>query len=366
MKNSKGIALPLVLITMLVLGVLGSVVMQFGVTDTKQVARDLSRTQAFYAARAGADAMAEYLIKNPSTAAATVSKTSPTNRASGDLGDGRTFSVYVEGTIDTGLAITAQGTSNGVVQSVRLDVGRAEPAAIFEDVIYTYADLDVASMKTIIGSVTSAGNITIPNNFGYNHSPYTYRYYPSPIIPTLPTDLINGTSISIGNNQTKTINDSYAYTSITMSPNGTLVFDVGDRVMKVVIDNFETKGSVFVNVTGKGRLELYITTSADIQTPLVLNDGNPNSLFIFLKDGASFNMTANGTTNAYIYGPYAEVAIQSAFSTIRGAIISDVVVKMPNGLQPSIGNVIYAQIDTDLDFLDAIVILRRNEWRDAQ
>jgi hypothetical protein len=221
-------------------------------------------------------------------------------------------------------------------------------------------------MKTIVGDVTSAGSINYANDYAYEAHPYTYKYYPSPEIPTLPT-APTGPNLTIENNQVAEISGSYHYSSIDMSPNATLIFNLPNDTMKVVVDNLTTKGSVFINTSGsKSRLELYITDYASIQTPLILNNGNPNSLIIVLADGATFDMTANGNTNAFIYGPNALVSIQSAFSTITGAIIADYVVKMPNGTQPNIGNVIQAVMDPSWDPIDAILVLRRSEWRDVQ
>jgi hypothetical protein len=369
LRNQKGIALPLVLIVMIILGLLGTVVLQFGVTDAQQTARDLHRTQAYYAARAGADAMAEYLVKNPSQIAPIVTQTSFSQMAQGQLTAGQTFSVDVFGDIVNGITITSEGESNGITRRVALELQLMDAAAIFEDVIYTYGDLDVSQMKTIIGDVTSAGNITIPNGFGYDSNPYTYRFYPSPTFPdpALPPDPNStGGAVNIGNGDEYTIAGEYHYTNITMAPNGKLIFRTSGTNMRVVVDNLETKGSVIIDNSAGGRVELFITTSADIQTPLVVNSGDPNHLIIYLADGVDFTMSANGVTQAYIYGPYANISVQSAHSTIFGAVIANVVVRMPNGTQPSIGNFIYHPPDDDFGGLNPIIILTRNQWRDVQ
>ena len=368
LREQKGIALPLVLITMIVLGLLGTVVLQFGTTDAKQTARDVHSTQAYYAARAGADAMAEHLIKNPNEIVSIANKTSPSQMAAGELTTGQTFEVDVFGDPDAGVTIMATGESNGVIRRVGLELARMDAAAVFEDVIYTYADLDVSQMKTIEGDVTSAGDIITSPDYDGTATPDTWRYYPSPDVPeNLPTHPVYGLNLSIDNHYTATINDNYYFSSISMQPQGKLVFETtGDEVLQVVIDQFLTRGNVLIDTSAGGRVELFITGSADIQTPLVVNSGDPNDLVIYLADGAKFNMIANGTTHAYIYGPYAEVAIQSAHSTVLGAIVADLVVRMPDGLQPSIGNVIFHPIDDAFGPLPAVPMMTRNLWRDIQ
>jgi hypothetical protein len=363
-------ALPLVLITMVVLGLLGGAVLQYGVTDATQVARDYNRSKAYYAARSGADVMAEYLIKNPSQVVAAVNKTNAVSGATGSLSDGSMFNVNVEGTIQDGIAIVARGTSNGVSQSVRLDVNRMNPADIFDDAIYTYSNLDISQMKTILGDVTSAGSITFDSDYGnseYTASPNTYKYFPSPEIPILSTDPILGLNVEVDSNQTETISGSYHYSSISMSPNSSLVFNLPNDTMRVIVDNLETKGSVFINASGvNSRLELFVTNYASISTPLLLNDGDPNRLIIILADGATLDMIANSEVNGFIYGPNATVAMQSAFSQVNGAIISNVFWKMPNGVDKSIGNVKYVKMNPSWDHINSIVVLRRTEWRDVQ
>ena len=369
LRNTRGIALPLVLITMVILGLLGTVVLQFGVTDAQQTARDLHRTQAYYAARAGADAMAEHLIKNPTQIPAIVSQTSFSQLAEGELDTGQTFGVDVFGDMVNGITITSVGESSGITRRLALELQLMDAAAIFEDVIYTYGDLDVASMKTIIGDVTSAGSIIVPNGFGFDSNPYTYRFYPSPVFPnpSLPMDPNStGGVVNIGNNQEYTIAGEYHYTDITMAPNGKLTFKTNGTNMRVVVDNLETKGNVIIDNSAGGRVELFIASSADIQTPLVVNSGDPNHLVIYLADGIDFTMIANGTTQAYIYGPYANISVQCCRSTIFGAVIANLVVRMPNGTQPSIGNFIYHPPDDDFGGLDPIIILTRNQWRDVQ
>jgi len=65
LKNENGSALPLVLVIILILGILGSMLLFLNITEARQVAREEKRVQAYYIAKSGAQAMAEYIINYP-------------------------------------------------------------------------------------------------------------------------------------------------------------------------------------------------------------------------------------------------------------------------------------------------------------
>ena len=67
-KGEKGSALITVLIVMGVLTVLGAALMHYSMTDNLQVFNDEKRMQAHYLARSGAEAVADYIMKNPENA----------------------------------------------------------------------------------------------------------------------------------------------------------------------------------------------------------------------------------------------------------------------------------------------------------
>lgn len=63
LKNRKGAVFPLVLITLAVLSLLGTALIQTSIMETRLFALEQKRIQAYYNARAGADAMASYIIR---------------------------------------------------------------------------------------------------------------------------------------------------------------------------------------------------------------------------------------------------------------------------------------------------------------
>ncbi|MBS3898093.1 MAG: pilus assembly PilX N-terminal domain-containing protein [Dethiobacter sp.] len=360
-KNEKGLALPLVLLIMLTVSLLGVTVWQYSVTDTIHVALDADRMQAHYLARSGADALAEFIVRNPSRATEMIAKTA-TNKATGALGNDKNFKVNVTGDPTSLITITAEGISGKATETLILDLTPLTASEIFNNAIFSKADLDVTKMKSVTGDLESVGNISAPGGYGYRVARNSARVFSSPLIPSLLADP-NGADISIANNETRTITGNFAYGTIEMAPNATLVFDNGGGVQQVVVRSLTTKGDI--SVVGAGRLELFITGSADFQTPLVVNHTNPNNLFVFLADNTTLTVQANGQINAFIYGPNADVRIQSGNSIINGAIIANLIVKNHAG-GASNGSVNFRQIDHGIRPLTAIAGFRRSVWREGR
>ena len=119
-KDERGIALPVVLMVMIVLSVLGTALWQYSTADTVQVTVDEKKMQAYYLARAGAEATAQYIRNNPSSAATLINdpKTDPMYMSDGtnDYGNG-TYEVDVTGDPNN-VKIESTGTVNDVKQTV--------------------------------------------------------------------------------------------------------------------------------------------------------------------------------------------------------------------------------------------------------
>lgn len=351
-NNQKGLALPLVLVVMLTASMLGVAVWQYSVTDAIQVARDIDRMQAYYLARSGADAMAEFIVKNPSRVTEMITKTA-TAMATGTLGGDKNFRVNVTGNPASLITITSEGSSGGVTERLMLDLTPLTASEVFSNVIFSRAALTVPQRVSVTGDLESAGNINVRSDYTYKITRNSTRVFEPPIIPDLP--LSAHQDIDIANNEIRTIQGNFRYSTINMDSNATLRFDNQGGTQQVVVNSLTTKGNV--SIIGDGRLELYITGSAELQTPLVVNHNNPNNLFIFLAEDANLTLLANARINAFIYGPTAAVGIQSAQSTVNGAIIA-------NSIVLNNGNVFFRSIDHGIGSIPAIAGFRRSVWRD--
>jgi type II secretory pathway component PulK len=105
-KGEKGSALITVLIVMGVLTVLGAALLHYSLTDNLQVINDEKRMQAHYLARSGAEAVADYIMKNPDGVDELLGK----KTESVELGEG-TFQVEVTKRDNGELLIESTGDS---------------------------------------------------------------------------------------------------------------------------------------------------------------------------------------------------------------------------------------------------------------
>lgn len=62
LNNQNGSSLSLILVIMLVLGILGSTLLFLNTSEARQVAKETKKVQAYYIAKSGAEAIAEYII----------------------------------------------------------------------------------------------------------------------------------------------------------------------------------------------------------------------------------------------------------------------------------------------------------------
>jgi Tfp pilus assembly protein PilX len=114
-KNSKGYALVSVLVLMLVMSLVGAVLLNASLSDTKLTAAQIKNKQAYYAARSGADAMASYIIQNPSKIQELITNTTPSSAyATGLIGTNGSFKIKAKRNIYGDVELK----SIGIVDSV--------------------------------------------------------------------------------------------------------------------------------------------------------------------------------------------------------------------------------------------------------
>lgn len=354
-QNESGFALPTAMITMIVLTLLGTALWQYSVTDTRQVAMDQNKMQAHYIARAGAEAMAEHLINKPGTTGNLVEGTK-LNPATGALDNG-TFEVKI--TKDEGHPVTISSTgyvNSNIKDTVNLTLKPKSAPYIFDNVIFSYGDLDVTKMKLIDGDLESAGEIYAPSDYNntYEVIENSEKIFAEPIFPS---DLTTKT-FSIGT----PITESGNYGDITINSNqGDLVFDTQGNELHVMVNTMSIKDDI--RILGEGKVFLYIKYSATFDTPNIYNN-DANKFFIFLQDNCSFDVQANGVFNAFIYGPSADVILQSGNTEFHGAMIANIVVKnetLDPLDSPSNASVSYTQVG-NVDIGSIIVAYEKDSW----
>ena len=369
LHNQRGMAMPLVLTVMFVLSLFGVTVWQFAATDVLHVERDELKMQAHYLARSGGDAMADYLMRTADVQVAhsVITRTDEHSPATGSLGQDKTFRVNVIGSPMNSMTIISQGIRNGVTRTLAFDLTRLDAREIFNKGIFTKGDLDVSLMSPLSGTLASAGEVTAPPGYDetllYPHEPWVWEYGE----PKFPEDVIwadphHGLNPYVTNQQPITIRGEYYYSTIDMESDAHLTFDTSDyagSAMRVVVDRMYCKGDV--TVVGGGQLHLYVRELLSLQTPILVNN-DPSKLFIFLKDGAHLDMRADGELYAYIFGPNADIHIQSEHSTVVGSIVGNLVLRQQD-IDRSQGGFIHIPLEEG-GILDAVVVYRRGPWRD--
>ena len=344
--NIRRPALPLALTTMLGISIFGVIIWRYNIVSARYT-KNINQMQAYHLAYSTADAMAKFLIENPAKAAEVIATTAVNNNV-GPLRNNETFRISVTGIPTSLVTIVAKGRSEDATEKVQIDLVPVTTKEIFTNAIFSKANLTVPNRVHITGNLESAGTVSVPSSFD-PHFVVTENSPKAFLPPAIPTGLRLAPNVYV--NQALTIQGDLQYNIISVAPNGTLIFDTQGKVQRVVVQSLFAEGNVFA--IGGGRLELYVTSFARFQTPfivnpaypnLTINDGgitnfsDPNDLLIILADDANLVLRDNAQINSFIYGPGASVQLQSARSTIKGAIIA-------SKLDLQDGNVYFGQIE---------------------
>lgn len=95
-NDDRGAAMAVALLVVLVLSLLGAALWQYFMVDTNHVIRDERGMQAYYIARAGADAISKYIMKNPNSLTDTEMETFISNLNSASVINNGSNEVTVE------------------------------------------------------------------------------------------------------------------------------------------------------------------------------------------------------------------------------------------------------------------------------
>lgn len=344
-KNEKGAALVVVIAVFMVLTILSGTFITVSTFEQKNSIREEKRIKAYYAARSGADAAAQSLINNVNNARNLLNATNPST-VTGSASGG-TFSATVTKENDGNITIQSTGTVGGISNATGLKLIKLTSSDIFDRAVFSNSSslLDLVSV-TVTGSVEARGDIHMANGFPESDiHRNSDRYFASPVFPAPKPNPqpLSGDTISA----------SDEYSEISKN-NGTLTFNTGGNVLTVVVGTLYLKCDIVIN--GGGRVLLYVRNSANFQTPDLFNI-NPSSLIVYLADGITCNIQANGEFNGYIYGPNANITIESSQTHIRGSIIGNVIAHNSN---PAIT---YVPIDNGVDISTTIIGYKRDSWQ---
>ncbi len=329
-KNNKGAALVAVVISIVVLMILGTASLQSGLADTTFSINNEKEIQAEFIAKSGAEITAKYIFDNPTTTLTSFNDT---------VGMGNYYAIVTKPS-SSSLKIVSTGTVGSFSKKVSLVLSGSTYQNLFTGIRQTGTDdLDLSAMNIEHGSgvdvsveanVATLGQITLSASDAAdpNIKKALNTDLPQPFIlpntagyqTTVPA-LVSGTRTFIGN---------YDFTTTPMtlatSNNESFVFDTQGHDQHIIVNTMSFKGpDATITIQGGGNVHLYVLDWGEIQNPINVNMANPGTLFIYIANGKSLAISANGAINAYIYAPEATVEIQSAQTIINGAIIGEII-----------------------------------------
>lgn len=340
-KEERGAALVVVLIAFVVVSILGFALLNISGAETRFAEHQKDKTQAYYIAHSGADAVATYIIKNPdglsdSAHKAKVDALIATNSDATSLSGG-SFTVDVEAVGTTGIRVNSTGTFDGVTQNVSINILKR---GLFENAIYAHKNLVLWSGAKVYGgdvqygeSYSEANNAeiiggeAIPGKLDYPENEFpTLGWYTG--VANADLTIGNGSSITANGDSDVTYLEK-EYDQINISNHGEMIINLEGETKRIIVSEMTVNGTLTIN--GPGKLLLYVRDAVYFKG--IINSQAEN-LVVFIGDYDSATgtgskgycelKTGNALFNGYIVGIYAEIDITSNL-VYKGAIIAETV-----------------------------------------
>lgn len=311
-EKKKGMALIIVIMITAVLTILGASLLSFSMADYKHSIRETNMMKANYVALAGLDSAAKYAQSVALDSTKTLNLASRTGHTV-VVGDGSYILTATQDAANDKYILESVGTVGNVTKKVKLELlSKDIDSGLFSNVVYSVQDLDLLGVN-VDGPLQSAGDIVAPP--GYTDP--IHENEPMALPPVNWPLFTSVTDLNIGNGSL-TFNSDRSYRNLTSGPNGTMTVTInGSANVNLVVDTMNIKGDIVVNGAGTGKLFIYVKTSIWLQTP----HGATSKIAVFVKDSGTFNVQAGSEFTGYVYAPNASVNMQSAHTTIYGAVI---------------------------------------------
>lgn len=308
MKSKRGAALITVVIVFAVLMVMGFAVLAMSLVEAKQVVFQENQMKAYYAARSGADAVAAYLIENPSELDAFILKTK-TGPATGAIGE-REFEVYVTGT-EHEFIIESIAYYNSVEESkvyLTMKEYNLMDAAIFADkILYTGKNVNInGNIGTnnpgiLFGNKLINGNITLgPDATAADITEAESSVVDGKVVNVLTSPIIY-----------PEINDNLFTVSL---PNNTTSIDTRNASTQLIdgklyrkINAIDIGGNSVFSVSGGGDVHILVTDRINVSGTATIRTYDNTRLFVYYDNADT--IVFNGTVGSMItlYAPNATI-----------------------------------------------------------
>jgi len=323
LNNNKGIALVGVIMVIVVLAILGTAILQVSLAETKFVVKNHENTQAYYAARAGADAMASYIISNPDEVQNLISKTA-LNPGTGTI-SGNPFQVRVLNVASNKVQINSTGSVVNGTSSVNVSLTLQKVVnPVFNNAFFSNAAPAIGNNCTVIGDMGTNGSSI---SYGKKQVDGNITLGPDATAADIAAAEANSTSTDPVQKLTSLIafppiNESN-FTITLSDPSPTITLSNGDKIYAKAA-NVTDLSNVHITWPTGGNAELHLLVTQDnfvIGTNIDVPDGST----LYLYYNGTNNITGNGIfgmQHLVIYAPKATFHIQGGGNgTFRGKII---------------------------------------------
>ncbi len=307
-KNERGSALITVLLVMVVLLILGTALMNTSVAENRFAAKNEDRLQAYYIARTGAQAVAEYIIHGD--ASDIIGKTSEPNTQIG----GGSFTVSVqEDAEDSVYNIISVGEYNGTSQTakIRLTTTGSGIGGIFQYALAAKSNINMSNASgsglNIVGSAAAKTGTVNLGMHGYASEGTiidTTLIFPPILIPE--TFDLTYTTIS-------------SSTTINSSSTAPIYVSVGS----INLGNNQT-----INITGDGIVHMYVNGNITFGTRSSFDVSSNALLYVYVIGNRTISLSGRGSqNNVFIYAPDSNINFNNASPHMEfyGAIIADTI-----------------------------------------
>lgn len=338
--KSEGSALVFVVLLMLILSILGLSLLGTALANSKMAVHQENSMKAYFLARSGASALADYIIKTPEAdveGMVSAGATEPEYVADGSI-------VLDVQEVNDEIIILSSGTANGVNREASVVLHDVK-SMLFDFAILAKGTINISNHVTVVGQVAT--------NASASSNPVTTAPHSVPKAE----DVITDAGIYIPEIE---IPASMLVIS-TKITNDTVIPVTGDTYYHlekgVDLGNHKT-----LSITGNGTLHLYVSEgwSSGNHSKLV-TDPNVN-VIIYVIDNSDVYITSH-EFNGSIYAPHSKVTFHNASGSAHGGrnfhgsiIAKDVYLT---------GNHTVLEPDPDADMDDVTIekLYQIKEWR---
>ena len=324
-KKRKGVTLIIVIMTMVVLTVLGGTLLNVSSASNKFAVIQENKMQAYYAARSGAAAVANYIIENPTKD--NVDKLISKGKSNETfLSDGSKFNVQVNQRESGDLEVVSHGESKGVKQRTTVILSKIGGENFTSSLNYTMAAKNFInhgnSSSGGVNKFSIKGNVAVKSENTDNISNQVKNSVgikgaqgvPNLAFPEIkpPSDFDKTYSIKFEDGQgLGGFKNSYELNTNSKEMDYKIVDDL-------IVDGWD------LTVTGKGVARIYVYGNMKLKNASI-NSNEGAKIYIYVVGSGTVEINGvKGDNKFVLYAPNSAVTLNSANDgTIHGSIIAD-------------------------------------------